>query len=56
MAFQSGVPYKAFPELPTNYVYLISIKSESGFIPMFQIGGGDSRHLGVFVRLNPVYE
>ena len=23
---------------------------------LFQIGGGDSRYLGVFVRLNPLYE
>jgi hypothetical protein len=51
-----GVPYKPFPELPTNYVYLVSIASESGFIPMFTIGSGDSRYLGVFVRLNPIYE
>jgi hypothetical protein len=52
----SGVPYKAFPELPTNYVYLISIHSASGFTPMFHGGGGDSRFLGVFVRLHPIYE
>jgi hypothetical protein len=51
-----GVPYKAFPELPTNYVYLISIRSASGFVPMFYGGGGDSRFLGVFVRLHPIYE
>jgi len=56
VAMPSGVPYKAFPELPTNYVYLISIRSASGFIPMFQGGGGDSRFLGVFVRLHPIYE
>jgi hypothetical protein len=56
VAMPSGVPYKAFPELPTNYVYLISIRSASGFIPMFQGGGGDSRFLGVFVRLQPIYE
>jgi hypothetical protein len=56
VALPAGLPYKAFPELPTNYVYLISIASETGFIPMFQIGGGDSRFLGVFVRLNPLYE
>jgi hypothetical protein len=56
LAMGSGLPYKAFPELPTNYVYLLSIASESGFIPMFQTGGGDSRFLGVFVRLTPLYE
>ena len=52
----SGLPYKAFPELPTNYVYLLSIHSESGFVPMFQGLSGDSRFLGVFVHLNPLYE
>jgi hypothetical protein len=56
VAMPPGLPYKAFPELPTNYVYLISIRSASGFIPMFQGGGGDSRFLGVFVRLRPIYE
>jgi hypothetical protein len=56
IAMGSGLPYKAFPELPTNYVYLISIASESGFVPMFHGGGGDSRFLGVFVRLTPFYE
>jgi hypothetical protein len=51
-----GLPYKPFPELPTNYVYLISIESQSGFIPMFDSGGPDARFLGVFVRLQPKYE
>jgi hypothetical protein len=56
MAMPAGLPYKAFPELPTNYVYLLAIHSESGFIPRAQGTSGDSRFLGVFVRLNPVYE
>ena len=56
IAMGDGLPYKAFPELPTNYVYFLSIESESGFIPMFQIGGGDNRFLGVFVHLTPLYE
>jgi hypothetical protein len=51
-----GLPYKPFPELPTNYVYLLSIASETGFIPMFASGGPDSRFLGVFVRLIPQYQ
>jgi hypothetical protein len=51
-----GLPYKAYPELPTNYVYLLTIASETGFIPMFEGGGGDARFLGVFVRLIPHYE
>jgi hypothetical protein len=51
-----GLPYKAYPELPTNYVYFLAITSEGGFIPMFTSGGRDARFLGVFVRLVPVYE
>lgn len=53
---QDGLPYKPFPELPTNYVYLIAIESQTGFIPMFEEGGRDARFLGVFVRLIPQYE
>jgi len=56
VAMPAGLPYKAFPELPTNYVYLISIESTAGFIPMFSLGTSDFRFLGVFVRLNPIYE
>jgi len=51
-----GLPYRRDPWLSTNYVYLIAIESESGFIPMFQGGGGDARFLGIFVRLVPQYE
>jgi hypothetical protein len=51
-----GLPYKAYPELPTNYVYFLAITSESGFIPMFTSGGRDARFLGIFVRLVPIYE
>lgn len=51
-----GLPYRRDPWLSTNFVYLIAIESESGFIPMFQGGGGDARFLGVFVRLVPQYE
>jgi hypothetical protein len=56
MAMGSGLPYKAFPDLPTNYVYKIAIASETGFIPMFAEGGRDSRFLGIMVRLVPIYE
>jgi hypothetical protein len=52
----AGLPYKAFPELPTNYVYLLSIATKAGFVPMFQGLSGDSRFLGVYVRLTPIYE
>jgi hypothetical protein len=51
-----GVPYRRDPWVPTNYIYMISIESESGFIPMFQSGGRDARFLGIFVRLMPLYE
>jgi hypothetical protein len=51
-----GLPYKAYPELPMNYVYSLAITSETGFIPMFDEGGRDARLLGVFVRLVPHYE
>jgi hypothetical protein len=51
-----GVPYHLDPRFPMNYVYAMSIESESGFIPMFAGGGGDSRFLGVFVRIVPHYE
>lgn len=51
-----GLPYKPFPENPTNYVYVVSIESGGGFIPMFENGGRDTRFLGVFVRLTPLYE
>jgi hypothetical protein len=37
-------------------VYVISIGSESGFIPLFQSNVKDNRFLGVFVRLVPIYE
>jgi hypothetical protein len=51
-----GVPYRPNPRFPTNYVYVLSIHSESGFIPFFQTGANDTRYLGVMVRLVPIYE
>lgn len=51
-----GLPYKPYPESPTNYVYTLSIESSSGFIPLFQTGSRDNRFLGVFVRLMPLYD
>jgi hypothetical protein len=51
-----GVPYHLDPQFPMNYVYSVSIASESGFIPMFWSGGRDSRYLGVFVRIVPHYD
>jgi hypothetical protein len=51
-----GLPYQYNPEFPTNYVYNLSISSDSGFIPFFQTGANDTRYLGVMVRLVPTYE
>jgi hypothetical protein len=51
-----GLPYKPYPENPTNYVYALSIASQSGFIPLFETGGRDNRFLGIFVRMVPLYE
>jgi hypothetical protein len=51
-----GLPYKPYPEFPTNYIYTISIESASSFIPMFAGESRDNRLLGVFVRLVPLYE
>lgn len=50
-----GVPYKYHPDFPTNYVYMLSISSATGFVPMFESGSADSRFLGVMVRLIPTY-
>jgi hypothetical protein len=56
LAMPPGLPYKPFPDLPTNYVYLLSVASESGFVPLFESGARDARFLGVFVRLIPHYD
>lgn len=55
LAMPRGMPYKYDPRFPTNYVYLVSISSSSGFVPMFENGAPDSRFLGVMVRLVPTY-
>lgn len=55
LAMPHGMPYKYDPQLPTNYVYLITIESSTGFVPMFENGTNDSRFLGVMVRLIPGY-
>ncbi len=51
-----GLPYKPYPENPTNYVYAISIENTAGFIPLFETGGRDNRFLGVNVKMTPIYE
>ena len=55
VAMTRGVPYKYHPDFPTNYVYMLSISSSSGFVPMFENGAPDSRFLGVMVRVIPHY-
>jgi hypothetical protein len=50
-----GMPYKYDPRFPTNYTYMITISSSTGFVPMFENGANDSRFLGVMVRLIPTY-
>lgn len=55
LAMPHGMPYKYHPDIPTNYVYFVSISSSSGFVPMFENGANDSRYLGVMVRLIPTY-
>jgi hypothetical protein len=55
LAMPHGMPYKYDPNLPTNYVYFVTISSSSGFVPMFENGANDSRFLGVMVRLIPTY-
>lgn len=50
-----GMPYRPVPGQPTNYVYLASISSDRGFVPLFTTGTRDSRFLGVMVTLEPVY-
>ncbi len=50
-----GLPYRPVPGQPTNYVYITSISSDRGFVPLFTTGSRDSRFLGVMVTLEPVY-
>ena len=55
LAMPHGMPYKYDPRFPTNYVYMVTISSSTGFVPMFENGTDDSRFLGVMVRLIPTY-
>lgn len=55
LAMPHGMPYKYDPRYPTNYVYMVTISSSTGFVPMFENGANDSRFLGVMVRLIPTY-
>ncbi len=55
IAVGPGLPYRLQPNEPTNYVYLLSIESEAGFVPLFSTGSGDSRFLGVRASVHPTY-
>ena len=55
LAMPHGMPYKYDPQFPTNYIYMVTISSSTGFVPMFENGANDSRFLGVMVRLIPTY-
>jgi hypothetical protein len=55
LAMPHGMPYKYDPRFPTNYIYMVTISSSTGFVPMFENGANDSRFLGVMVRLIPTY-
>lgn len=55
LAMPHGMPYKYDPRFPTNYIYMVTISSSTGFVPMFETGANDSRYLGVMVRLIPTY-
>ena len=53
----AGVPYKPFPDRPTNYVYFMSVENNSGFVPMFHMKPPrDPRFLGIYVHVTPTYE
>ena len=55
LAMPHGMPYKYDPQIQTNYIYMVTISSSTGFVPMFENGANDSRFLGVMVRLIPTY-
>jgi hypothetical protein len=55
LAVKKGVPYHRI-EQPTSFLYVISIKTTSGFTPFLDAPeANDSRFLGAFVRLLPEY-
>jgi hypothetical protein len=52
----TGLPYRPLT-FPTNYLYSISITSESGFVPFLETPEStDSRVLGARIRLVPTYD
>jgi hypothetical protein len=51
-----ALPYRAVPGQPTNYIYLVSISSSGGFVPLFTAGSRDGRYLGAMIRIAADYE
>lgn len=55
LAVEDGVPYHRI-EQPTSFLYVVSIKTTSGFTPFLNApDANDSRFLGAFVRFLPEY-
>ena len=44
LSLDDGFPYRG------TRVWVVSVESRGGFVPMFTSGGGDNRFLGVSVR------
>jgi hypothetical protein len=50
-----GVPYQA-PSQPTNWMYVMSVATTAGFIPLLEVPGAtDHRFLGAMITVRPVY-
>ena len=50
-----GVPYQP-PSQPTNWMYVMSVTTTGGFIPLLEVPGAtDRRFLGALITVRPVY-
>ena len=50
-----GVPYQP-PSQPTNWMYVMSVATTGGFIPLLEVPGAkDHRFLGALITVRPVY-
>ena len=56
VAMPRGLPYQPVPGQPANYVYMLRLRTTSGFMPFFTSGSRDTRFLGAMVRVVPSYE
>ncbi len=56
LAMPAGLPYQPVPGQPTNFVYMLKLRTTSGFNPFFTSGSRDTRFLGAMVRVVPGYE